>query len=144
VVYRILGDTVMLIHFSFLLFLALSGFLACRFRWMIVPHPGAAAWAAMSVFVGVECPLTEWEDGLRRLGEGRGLPGGFIDTYLTGVIYPEQHLRAVQLLLAVVVALSWLRFAIDYRHTSFRTPPRVGPGRSRRSRSAYQARGGSA
>jgi hypothetical protein len=144
VVYRILSDAVMLIHFSFLLFLALGGFLACRFRWVIVPHLGAAAWAAMSVFAGVECPLTEWENGLRRLGEGRGLPGGYIDTYLTGVIYPEQHLRAVQLLLAVVVALSWLRFAIGYRHTSFRTPRRVGAGRSHRSRSAYQARSGSA
>jgi hypothetical protein len=38
------------------------------------------AWASVSVLVGAECPLTGWEDELRRLGGGQGLPGGFIDT----------------------------------------------------------------
>jgi uncharacterized protein DUF2784 len=144
VAYRILGDAVMLIHFAFLVFLALGGFLACRFRWVIVPHLAAAVWAAMSVFVGVECPLTRWEDGLRQLSGRPRLPGGFVDTYLTGVIYPGQHLRAVQLLLAVVVALSWVRFAIGYRHTSSDTRPRASSGPRPRSRSSHETEGGSA
>jgi hypothetical protein len=80
VVYRILGDAVMLIHFGFLVFLAVGGFLACRFRWVIVLHLAAACWASVSVLVGVQCPLTGWEDELRRLGGGQGLPGGFIDS----------------------------------------------------------------
>jgi hypothetical protein len=37
-------------------------------------------WASVSVLAGAECPLTGWEDELRRLGGGQGLPGGFIDT----------------------------------------------------------------
>jgi hypothetical protein len=73
---------------------AVGGFLACRFRWVIVLHLAAACWASVSVLVGAQCPLTGWEDELRRLGRGQGLPDGFIDTYLTGVVYPNEHLRA--------------------------------------------------
>jgi hypothetical protein len=138
VVYRILGDAVMLIHFGFLVFLAVGGFLACRFRWVIVLHLAAACWALMSVLVGAECPLTGWEDELRRLGGGQGLPGGFIDTYLTGVVYPDEHLRAVQLFLACLVVLSWLVFALYHRHAVAAGPPGTGSGRGRSTR-----RGGS-
>ena len=125
-VYRILGDAVMLIHFGFLVFLAVGGFLACRFRWVIVLHVAAACWASVSVLVGVECPLTAWEDELGRRGGGQGLPNGFIDTYLTGVVYPDEHLRVVQLLLAVLVVLSWLGFALGCRHVRSAGPPGTG------------------
>ncbi len=132
VVYRILGDAVMLIHFGFLVFLAVGGFLACRFRWVIVLHLAAACWALMSVLVGAECPLTGWEDELRRLGGGQGLPDGFIDAYLTGVVYPDEHLRAVQLFLACLVVLSWLVFALHHRHAVAAGPTGSGRGRSTR------------
>ena len=134
-VYRILGDAVMLIHFGFLVFVAVGGFLACRFRWVIVLHLAAACWASVSVLVGVECPLTGWEDELRRLGGGPGLPGGFIDTYLTGVIYPDEHVRVAQLLVAVLVVLSWLGFALSYGRAIAAGPPGTGSARGRRARS---------
>jgi hypothetical protein len=140
VVYRILGDAVMLIHFGFLVFLAVGGFLACRFRWVIVLHLAAACWASVSVLVGVECPLTGWEDELRRLGGGQGLPGGFIDTYLTDVVYPDEHLRTVQLLLAVLVVLSWLRYALRYGHAVAAGPPGTGSARVRSTRRRGGAR----
>ena len=136
--YRILADAVMLIHFGFLVFLAVGGLLACRFRWVIVLHLAAAFWASVSVLVGAECPLTGWEDELRRLGGGQGLPGGFIDAYLTGVVYPDEHLRAVQLLLACLVVLSWLVFALHHRRAVAAGPPGTGSGRGRSTR-----RGGS-
>ncbi len=91
-----------------------------------VLHVAAACWAAVSVLVGVECPLTGWEDELGRRGGGQGLPNGFIDTYLTGVVYPDEHLRVVQLLLAVLVVLSWLGFALRCRHV--RSAGRPGTG----------------
>ena len=133
-VYRILGDAVMLIHFGFLVFLAVGGFLACRFPWMIVLHLAAACWASVSVLVGVECPLTEWEDELGRRGGGQSLPGGFIDTYLTDVVYPDEHLRAVQLLLACLVVLSWLVFALHCRHAVAAGPPGTCSDRGRSTR----------
>jgi hypothetical protein len=112
--YSILADLVMLAHFGFLVFLAVGGFVAWRFRWVIVPHAAAVVWAVLSV-AGVECPLTGWEDGLRRLGGGDGLPQGFIDTYVTGVVYPQEHLLAAQLLVAALVAASWVGLAVRSR-----------------------------
>ena len=112
--YRVLADVVMVAHFVFLVFLTLGGFLAWRFRWVLVPHTGAVVWAVLSV-AGVECPLTGWEDGLRRLGGEQGLPRGFIDTYLTDVVYPQEHLLAAQLLVTGLVAASWVGLAVRSR-----------------------------
>ena len=110
-IYRLLADAVMLAHFAFLVFLALGGFLAWRYRWVFVPHAAAVGWAVLSI-AGAECPLTGWEDGLRRLGGEQGLPRGFIDTYLTGVVYPADDLLAAQLLVALPAAASWVGLAI--------------------------------
>jgi Protein of Unknown function (DUF2784) len=118
--YRILADVVMLVHFGFLAFLALGGFLAWRFRWVLVPHATAVAWAVLSV-AGVECPLTGWEDELRRLAGEQGLPRGFVDTYLTGVVYPQDHLLAAQLLVAGLVTVSWVGLAVRGRRADVRS-----------------------
>jgi hypothetical protein len=118
-VYRVLADAVMMAHFGFLLFLALGGFLAWRYRWVLVPHVAAVGWAALSV-VGMDCPLTAWEDDLRWLAGERGLPHGFIDTYLTGVVYPREDVPALQLLVAGLVAASWAGLAVRGRHAQVR------------------------
>ncbi len=118
-VYRVLADAVMMAHFGFLLFLALGGFLAWRYRWVLVPHVAAVGWAALSV-VGMDCPLTAWEDDLRWLAGEQGLPHGFIDTYLTGVVYPREDVPALQLLVAGLVAASWAGLAVRGRHAQVR------------------------
>ena len=109
VVYRLLADAVMLVHFGFLAFVALGGFVAWRYRWVLIPHVGAVGWGALTVAVGLDCPLTGWEDRLRRLGDEDGLPRGFIDTYLTGVVYPQEYLPAAQFIVATLVVVSWVR-----------------------------------
>jgi len=117
VVYRTLADVVMLTHFGFLVFLALGGFLAWRFRWVLVPHAAAVAWAVLSL-AGADCPLTALEDGLRRLGGEQALPGGFIAHYLTGVVYPGAFLRPAQLLVAGLIAMSWSGLAVRHAGAS--------------------------
>jgi hypothetical protein len=128
VAYRTLADAVMLAHVVFLVFLALGGFVAWRWRWVLVPHAAAAGWAVLSL-AGADCPLTAWEDALRRLGGEQGLPGGFIAHYLTGVVYPAAFLRPAQLLVAGLVALSWLGFAV--RHGGASGDRRVVDGAGR-------------
>jgi hypothetical protein len=115
VLYRLLADAVMLAHFGFLLFLAVGGFLAWEWPRVLVAHAAAVAWGALSVVGGVECPLTRWEDRFRRLSGEQGIPAGFIDTYLTGVIYPRESLLTVQSLVAGLVAASWLGLAVRHR-----------------------------
>jgi len=63
----------------------------------------------------MDCPLTAWEDDLRRLAGEQGLPRGFIDTYLTGVVYSEAYLRPAQFLVAALIATSWAGLAARHR-----------------------------
>jgi hypothetical protein len=109
--YRLLADAVMLAHFGFLLFVALGGFVAWRFRRVFPVHLAAVGWGLLIVFGAVDCPLTTWEDRLRRRAGQAGLDDGFISTYLTGVIYPPEHLRTMQLLVAALVVVSWVGLA---------------------------------
>lgn len=41
---------------------------------------------------------------------------GFIDHYLAGVIYPQEHETLIQLGVAVVVVISWVVFVLRRRH----------------------------
>lgn len=106
--YQLLADLVMLVHFGFLVYLALGGFLAWRRRWLIVPHVAAASWGFLSAALGLECPLTAVENLARRRAGEQGLPRGFIDTYLTGVVYPADQLLLAQGLVATLVLVSWV------------------------------------
>ena len=112
-VFRLLADAVMLAHFGFLVFLALGGFVAWRYRWVLGLHAAVVGWGLLSVLAGVGCPLTAWEDRFRRLAGEQGMPRGFVDAYLTGVVYPREHLLTVQLVVAGLVAVSWAGFALS-------------------------------
>jgi len=120
--YRLLADLVMVVHFGFVGFIMLGGFLAWWRRWLIVPHALAALWGVLVTTLGLECPLTAWEARARERAGQVGLPGGFVDTYLSGMVYPEQHLRLVQSLVVMVVAASWAGMVIRRR-------PRPAPPR---------------
>jgi hypothetical protein len=113
--YQLLAELLMLLHFGFLAYVALGGFLAWRRPWLIVPHVAAAIWGAFNAMIGIPCPLTGWEHAARRMAGEEGLPRGFIDTYLTGVVYPEEHLRTAQLLVAALVLASWTGFVLRMR-----------------------------
>jgi hypothetical protein len=116
--YALAADVVMLVHLVFLLYVALGGFLAWRRPGLIVLHVAAAAWGLLSATVGMDCPLTAWEDAARRHAGEQGLPHGFIGTYLTGVIYPADRLVEAQLLVASVVLVSWIGFAVRRRRSA--------------------------
>ena len=97
----------MAVHFAFLAYVVTGGLLAWRWRWAIWPHLAAAGWG-LAVTVGhLNCPLTHVEDWARRGAGEPALTGGFIDHYLTGVVYPVRYTLLVQVLVALVVAGSW-------------------------------------
>jgi hypothetical protein len=113
--YRILAETAMAVHFLFIAFVVLGGFLAWRWPRVIWLHLAAAAWGLCIVLFDLNCPLTYVEDRAREQAGQSGLSRGFIDTYLTGVIYPERFLDEVRLLIAVVVAVSYAGVVIRWR-----------------------------
>ncbi|WP_062354811.1 DUF2784 domain-containing protein [Herbidospora yilanensis] len=112
-IYHVLWQTVMVVHFLVIAYIALGGYLAWRWPRLIWPSLGFAVWGAIQLTGVVECPLTALENWARERAGARLLePGGFIDTYLTGVVYPTRYLTEVRVAIIVVVAVSWIGFAV--------------------------------
>jgi Protein of Unknown function (DUF2784) len=129
-----LATAVLVLHAAFLGYLCLGGFLAWRWPRTIAAHVVVVAWGIGSVLVGYGCPLTALEDSARRRAGQAGLaPGGFIEEYLTGVVYPERYLLLAQCAVGVLVVTSWVgwwRRRVGRRTASVREVPdrRVSPG----------------
>ena len=101
--WRILADAVLVLHFAFIAFALLGGLLVRRWPRLSWLHLPAVAWAAGIAFLGAICPLTPLENHLRALGGEAGYAGGFIEHYLTALIYPAGLTRGVQVALGTLV-----------------------------------------
>lgn len=87
-VYRFLGDVMMVVHGTFLLFFVIGGFLAWRWFRVIWAHLFVAVWNLTIVILDFGCPVTALEKYFRRRGGEQPYEGGFIKHYLDGTIYP--------------------------------------------------------
>jgi hypothetical protein len=103
--YRFAADLVVTLHFAFLIFVVLGGFLVRRYRWLLLPHLAAIVWAVyVEAAPGIVCPLTPIENRYAALAGEVGYRSGFVEHYLVPVIYPDGLTRAAQWGLAVLVA----------------------------------------
>jgi hypothetical protein len=106
--YQWLVTVVLVTHFTYLAYLLLGGFLAWRWPKMIYPHLVSVVWGLLILFNLVACPLTVAEGWARRLAGDTPVTGGFIDRYVTGVIYPARYLVEIRIGLALVVLISYI------------------------------------
>jgi hypothetical protein len=126
--YRILAEAAMAAHFAFLAYVVTGGLLAWRWPKAIWPHLAAAGWGLAVTVLGLHCPLTYVEDHARRRAGEQGLTTGFIDHYLTGVVYPARYVGLIQILVGVVVAGSWAGAFVVRRRASARRKASVTLG----------------
>jgi hypothetical protein len=115
VLYRLLADLIVVVHLAYLVFIPVGGFLAWRWPRLIPIHLAAVAVALVSITIGFECPLTTWEESLRRLGGEKPYTDGFIDHYLTGKVYPHGHDALVQLIFAAAVLTAYIGVFVRQR-----------------------------
>jgi len=115
-VYVVLVAAVAAAHFAFLGYLVSGGFLALRWPRTIWLHVAVVAWAIGSAVLRFPCPLT-WLERWARAHAGLGPlpPGGFMDYYLTGVVYPTGAPWVAPALAFGAVAASWIAFAATRR-----------------------------
>ena len=92
-----------MVHFAFVLFVIFGGLLVIKRPKLAWLHLPAAVWGSWIEFSGRVCPLTPLENHFRRLAGQAGYEGGFIEHYITAIIYPTGLTRSVQIVLGLVV-----------------------------------------
>jgi len=102
-IYHLLADGVLLLHLAFILFVVLGGFLVWRRPRLAWLHLPCAAWGAFVEFAGWDCPLTPLENHLRQMSGAAAYLGGFVEHYLSSLIYPAALSRELQLALGLGV-----------------------------------------
>ena len=85
---RILADLVLGFHLAFIVFAVLGSFVVLwkpRIAWLHVP---SVVWSAFVNLFSQVCPLTPLENRFRHLAGQAGYEGGFIEHYMTPLVYP--------------------------------------------------------
>ena len=113
----VIADAILVLHFLFVLFvvggfaLILAGAALCwswirdrRFRLL---HLGAILLVVCESLAGMACPLTVWEDALRRAGPQQA---SFIGRWISRLLYydfPGWAFALTYTVFALAVALTW-------------------------------------
>ncbi|MBD3669512.1 MAG: DUF2784 domain-containing protein [Gammaproteobacteria bacterium] len=85
--YLILADIVVVIHFTFILYVIFGGLTLLRWPWMIWLHLPTFLWGMAILLFQFVCPLTPLENWLLVQGGAEPYQGGFIGHYLLPIIY---------------------------------------------------------
>lgn len=114
--YILLADLLLVLHLAFILFVVLGGLLVARWPRLIWLHLPAAIWGILIEWIGWTCPLTPLENRLRQVGGASGYDTGFIEHYLTPLIYPPGLTPDLGLLLGgMVVVINTLIYTWVWR-----------------------------
>ena len=108
------ADALVALHFGFILFALLGAALLVRWPGLVFVHLPALVWGTWIEFSGGLCPLTTLENEYRSAAGMAGYGEGFVDHYLSAIVYPEGLTRGTQLLYGGILlglnALLYLRF----------------------------------
>jgi Protein of Unknown function (DUF2784) len=100
------------VHFGFLCYLIVGGFIALRWRRTIWLHVPAALWGIAIPAGHLDCPLTWLERWGREKAGMAPLPReGLIAHYVIGVLYPTNLAGSVPIAVFALIAVSWVLYA---------------------------------
>lgn len=88
-IYSLFADLLLIIHFCYILFVIFGGLLMLRWRNVWKLHLPAVIWGFIVQYFVLLCPLTTWENYFRDLAGESIYTQGFIDYYLTTILYPD-------------------------------------------------------
>ena len=104
-VFRILADATVILHFGFVLFVVLGGVLVRALATDRLGTPSRGRLGAWVEFAGWVCPLTPLENWFRHQGGGPAYTVSFIEHYLIPVLYLSSLSHELQWGLGSVVLL---------------------------------------
>ena len=110
--YLIAADIVVLLHFSWIIFLIIGAFPGRRYRWIKRIHIGGIFFAFLIQFFGWFCPLTYLEVWFRRMHDSsQKYEGSFIIHYVEKIVYvdlPPKMILILTICIALISALLYL------------------------------------
>ncbi len=112
--YRLAADFILIFHFCCVLLIVFGGLLVLRRRQFARFHLPAVIWGILIELFQWNCPLTTIENYLRGLGGESGYDGGFIDYFVSLVLYsplsPTVRFALGWLLLIFNLTIYWFAF----------------------------------
>lgn len=117
-------DAIVLLHFSFVVFVLFGGVLLIWWRKIAWLHIPAVVWGALIEFTGWICPLTPLENRLRDQAGLEMYEGDFVMRYIMPVLYPEDLTRSLQIvigLIVVLINLGFYSYVFIYRKSNTRS-----------------------
>jgi hypothetical protein len=122
-VYRVLADTVLLLHFAIvvfvvggLVFVVVGNWLGWPWvnrMWFRTTHLAAIAVVVAESWWGVTCPFTQWESWLRSMAGSAPYGEGFIEHWIGRVLFheaPSWVFTGAYTLFGLCVAAAWWFF----------------------------------
>lgn len=103
---KLIADLILLLHFSFILFVLFGVFLVFKKHKLAWVHIPIALWGMLISLIGWVCPLTPLENHFRILAGEQGYEGGFIENYLLPLVYPGGLTRQMAISMGIFV-LVW-------------------------------------
>lgn len=88
-VYSLFANIVLILHFCFVLFTVFGGLFVLRWRWVWKLHLPVIIWGFLIQYFLWICPLTILENYFRALAGETGYTQGFIDYFISLIIYPN-------------------------------------------------------
>ncbi|MDT5091467.1 MAG: hypothetical protein QOH60_830 [Mycobacterium sp.] len=112
VLFIVLVGVVVAIHFAFIGYLVVGGFLAVRWPRTFWLHLAAVAWGVGRLALHLLCPLTEIELWARPCARMAPLTStGFIDHYIAGVLFPPDD-KGLVVVVFTTALVSWALLAV--------------------------------
>lgn len=110
--FKVLADTVVIVHLAWIAFLLLGAFWGVRNRPVKYAHAGGLAFAVAIQVFGWYCPLTYLEAWLRQMHDpALAYPGSFIAHYAEELVYIEISRKGIFAVTVVLVCLNALLYA---------------------------------
>jgi Protein of Unknown function (DUF2784) len=110
VIYKILADVVVAVHFLWIVFLIFGGLLGVRHRAIKIFHVAGLLFAAVIQVSGWYCPLTDLEVWLKsHYAPGVAYRGSFIIHYVEKLVYIRiSHGEVIALTILLCIFNGWV------------------------------------
>jgi len=102
---KLAADTIVVLHFSFVLFVLFGALLLLKWRWLVWLHIPALIWGILVELNGWLCPLTPLENRLREHAGLGQYHGDFVMHYIMPVLYPADLTRTMQIGFGLTVVI---------------------------------------